>query len=132
MLGHPQRRHQHQVESRLEAGEIGARQQEGFRGAGDPPPLPRGQRRCRCVEFVSRLDLDNREHAAAPRQDIDLPRGATPTAREDAPRAQVAYANALRMARGNAALPLTGRSLREQIAAEAVAEQRDEFGYPRA
>ena len=54
------------------------------------------------------------------------------TAREDAPRAQVAYANALRMSRGSAALPLSGRTLREQIAAEAVAEQRDEFGYPRA
>jgi HemY protein len=54
------------------------------------------------------------------------------TAREDAPRAQVAYANALRVSRGTTALPLSGRSLREQIAAEAVAEQRDEFGYPRA
>jgi hypothetical protein len=29
-------------------------------------------------------------------------------------------------------LPLSGRSLREQIAAEAVAEHRDAFGYPRA
>jgi len=28
-------------------------------------------------------------------------------------------------------VPLSGRSLREQIAAEAVSEQRDELGYPR-
>jgi len=53
------------------------------------------------------------------------------TAREDAVRAQTAYANALRLSRQAPALPLSGRSLREQIAAEAVAEQRDEFGYPR-
>jgi HemY protein len=54
------------------------------------------------------------------------------TAREDAPRAQLAYANALRVSRGTNALPLSGRSLREQIAAEAVAEHRDQLGYPRA
>jgi HemY protein len=53
------------------------------------------------------------------------------TAREDAARAQLSYANALRLARGAGALPLSGRSLREQIAAESVAEQRDEHGYPR-
>ena len=53
------------------------------------------------------------------------------TAREDSARAQLCYANALRLARAAPALPLSGRSLREQIAAEAVAEQRDELGYPR-
>jgi HemY protein len=53
------------------------------------------------------------------------------TAREDHARAQLAYANALRAARAANVLPLSGRSLREQIAAEAVAEQRDEFGYPK-
>jgi HemY protein len=53
------------------------------------------------------------------------------TAREDAARAQLCYANALRLARDAPALPLSGRSLREQIAAEAIAEQRDELGYPR-
>ena len=53
------------------------------------------------------------------------------TAREDSARAQLAYANALRLQRGLAALPLGGRGLREQIAAEAMAEQRDELGYPR-
>jgi HemY protein len=53
------------------------------------------------------------------------------TAREDASRAQLCYANALRLQRGTPAVPLAGRSLREQIAAEAVAEQRDELGLPR-
>jgi len=53
------------------------------------------------------------------------------TAREDSARAQLAYANALRAARSAPLVALSGRSLREQIAAEAVAEHRDEFGYPR-
>jgi hypothetical protein len=37
----------------------------------------------------------------------------------------------LRVGRGESARPLGGRSLREQIAGEAVAEQRDEHGFPR-
>ena len=53
------------------------------------------------------------------------------TAREDSARAQLAYANALRASRAAPLVPLSGRSLREQIAAEAVAEHRDEFGYPK-
>jgi HemY protein len=53
------------------------------------------------------------------------------TARDDQARAQVAYANALRATRAAPVVPLSGRTLREQIAAEAVAEHRDEFGYPR-
>ena len=46
-------------------------------------------------------------------------------------RAQACYANALRVLRGDAPRPLGERSLRDQIAAEAVGEQRDELGYPR-
>lgn len=53
------------------------------------------------------------------------------TAQERADAAQLAYANALRVARGEPARPLGGRSLREQIAGEAVAEHRDEHGFPR-
>ena len=53
------------------------------------------------------------------------------TACERADAAQACYANALRTARGERARPLGGRSLREQIADEAVAEQRDEYGFPR-
>lgn len=53
------------------------------------------------------------------------------TAQDNAARAQACYANALRVQRGEAARPLGDRSLREQIAQEAVAEHRDEHGLPR-
>lgn len=52
------------------------------------------------------------------------------TAMDDAQRAQACYANALRTLRGEAAHPLGGRSLRELIADEAIAEHRDEHGLP--
>jgi HemY protein len=52
------------------------------------------------------------------------------TSQNDAGRAQLCYANALRNLRGEPARALSGRSLREQIADEAVAEQRDEHGLP--
>ena len=51
-------------------------------------------------------------------------------AAQDDARAQLAYANALRATRSEAPLALTGRSLREQIADRAVAEQRNEPGLP--
>lgn len=41
-----------------------------------------------------------------------------------------AYANALRLQRGDQALPLGDRSLQERIASEAVAERRNEHGLP--
>jgi HemY protein len=53
------------------------------------------------------------------------------TAQRDADRAQACYLNALRSQRGESVRSLEGRSLREQIADEAVAEQRDEHGMPR-
>lgn len=53
------------------------------------------------------------------------------TAEERAESAQVCYANALRVARGERARPLGSRSLRDLIADEAVAEERDEHGFPR-
>jgi HemY protein len=56
--------------------------------------------------------------------------GDTFIARNDAARAPVAYANALRVSRGEAPLALDGRSLREQIADQAVAELRNEHGIP--
>jgi HemY protein len=52
------------------------------------------------------------------------------TAQNDIAHAQASYANALRSLRGEPARALSGRSLREQIADEAVAEQRDEHGVP--
>jgi HemY protein len=52
------------------------------------------------------------------------------TAGNDDARASLAYANALRMERGEEPLAPGGRSLREQIAALAVTEQRNEHGIP--
>jgi HemY protein len=51
-------------------------------------------------------------------------------AQDDADLAQQAYANALRVQRGEAAQPLSDRGLRERIASEAVAERRNEHGLP--
>jgi HemY protein len=53
------------------------------------------------------------------------------TAKGDPENAQACYLNALRGLRGESARALEGRSLRDQIADEAVAEQRDEHGLPR-
>ena len=55
--------------------------------------------------------------------------GAVHSAQGDSARAELAYANALRVARGMPALP-ADRTLREQIASEAVAELRNEHGLP--
>lgn len=52
------------------------------------------------------------------------------SAQNDVARAQVAFANALRAARQEAPLTVTGRSLRDQIADQAVAEQRNAHGLP--
>lgn len=56
--------------------------------------------------------------------------GALHTAQGDSARAQLAFANALRVNRGESALTTSGRSLREQIADHAVAELRNEHGLP--
>jgi HemY protein len=56
--------------------------------------------------------------------------GDTLVAQNDSTRAPLAYANALRVARGEAPLNLDGRTLREQIADQAVAELRNEHGIP--
>ena len=45
--------------------------------------------------------------------------------------AQRSYANALRVARGEAAIELPGRDLRQKIEAGAAIEERDEHGMPR-
>ena len=49
----------------------------------------------------------------------------------DDPRARLAYANALRAARGQSIEPLGGRDLRQKIFDEAVVEERDVHGVPR-
>ncbi|MCW5581667.1 MAG: heme biosynthesis protein HemY, partial [Luteimonas sp.] len=49
----------------------------------------------------------------------------------DDARARTCYANALRAQRGEAVQPLGVRDLQQQIADEAVVEDRDEYGIPR-
>lgn len=49
----------------------------------------------------------------------------------DEARARQCYANALRALRGEAVTPLGVRDLQQQIADEAVVEDRNEFGFPR-
>lgn len=52
-------------------------------------------------------------------------------AQGDDARARHAFANALRVARGETATPMPGRGLRELIQDEAVAEERSTMGVPR-
>jgi hypothetical protein len=82
------RRHQHQVESEVEAGKVGTLQQKGFGGAGYPTPLARHERSGRRGELAARLDLDDREHLATSRHNIDLAGRAAPAAGQDMPTAQ--------------------------------------------
>ncbi|MEO6264343.1 MAG: heme biosynthesis HemY N-terminal domain-containing protein [Luteimonas sp.] len=49
----------------------------------------------------------------------------------DEPRARLSYANALRATRGESAVELPGRDMRQQIHDQAVIEERDEHGMPR-
>ena len=49
----------------------------------------------------------------------------------DDARARLCYRNALRVARGDAAEPMPGRDLKQQILAEAAIEARDAHGLPR-
>src|SRR5271163_1794223 len=88
MTRQAQRRHEHQVESEVETGEVGSLEQKGFGGAGNPPSLARRQRRRRGGELSSRLDLDDREHLAAARQNVDLAGRTAPAARQDMPATQ--------------------------------------------
>jgi hypothetical protein len=53
MTRQAQRRHQHQVESEVETGEIGSLEQKGFGGASDPPSLARRERRRSSRELSS-------------------------------------------------------------------------------
>lgn len=56
--------------------------------------------------------------------------GDTLVAQNDSARAALAYANALRTSRSESPLALDGRTLREQIADQAVPELRNEHGIP--
>lgn len=56
--------------------------------------------------------------------------GTVYTAQGNSAQAELAYANALRAGRGEPVMPIGGRTLRDQIASEAVAELRNEHGMP--
>jgi HemY protein len=93
--------------------------------------LALGQLALRANELGKAEEMLNRALAQGAGAEAWEELGHVYTARDDSAHAQLCYANALRLARGAPAVPLSGRGLREQIAAEAVAEQRDELGYPR-
>ena len=82
-------------------------------------------------QLGSAAEVINRAIAQGAGSDAWEELGHVYTAENDAPRAQSSYANALRLQRGEPARALGDRSLREIIADEAVAEQRDEHGLPR-
>lgn len=82
-------------------------------------------------QLGSAAEVINRAIAQGAGSDAWEELGHVYTAQNDAPRAQSSYANALRLQRGEPARALGDRSLREIIADEAVAEQRDEHGLPR-
>src|SRR5271165_2851010 len=88
MARQAERRHQHQVESQVETREIGVLDQKGFGGAGDPSALAPPQRRRRRGELAPRLDLDDREHAAAAGQNVDLAGRASPPSSKNTPATQ--------------------------------------------
>jgi len=104
MTRQAQWRHQHQVESEVETGEVGSLEQKGFGGASDPPSLARRQRRRGDCELSPRLDLDDREHLAAARQNVDLAGRAAPAARQDMPATQPKVPEAEPLRRPPAAL----------------------------
>ena len=82
-------------------------------------------------QFGSAAEVINRAIAQGAGAEAWEELGHVHTADNDAPRAQSSYANALRLQRGEPARAMGDRSLREIIADEAVAEQRDEHGLPR-
>lgn len=82
-------------------------------------------------QFGRAAEVINRAIAQGAGSDAWEELGHVYTADNDPARAQASYANALRVQRGEPARALGDRSLRELIADEAVAEQRDEHGLPR-
>jgi hypothetical protein len=79
---------QHQIESQVEPREIGAGQQECLGSSGNSALLAGPQRLGGRPGITSQLDLDHREHAAAPREYVDLAGRTSPIASEDAPATQ--------------------------------------------
>lgn len=79
---------QHQIESEVEPGEVRPGAEKCFGGARDAAALARCQRRRGHGDVPAGLDLDDREHPAAPGDNVDLARWAAPAARDNAPTTQ--------------------------------------------
>src|SRR5258708_11558071 len=107
-------RHQHDVEAQRQSGMLRMRGEELLEGARDPAPLPRRDRLARRRQAVARLDLDRREDAAAPRDDVDLADGDPIAARQDAVAAQTQMPDAERLRRAPA--PPGAQALRAGVA----------------
>src|SRR5260370_38822223 len=104
MARRTRRRHQHDVESEGQRGEIGARQQKGGSGAGNAAALARQDGRGGARKIAARLDFDDRQHPAAPGENVDFARRAAPMARDDTPAAQPQMPAAQQLGKAAAAL----------------------------
>src|SRR5436190_23755284 len=104
MTRRAQRRDEHDVESECQAGEIGPGHQKGGGGARDAAALPRQDRGGSGLEIPAQLDLDDREHPAAARQNVDLAGRAAPMAGNDLPAAQPQVPSAQKLGQAASAL----------------------------
>ena len=82
--GQRQRRDQHHVEAQVERGESRVPRQIELGRVSDATALARGDRFQRRLKALSRLDLDESQRAAAPRDDVDLAYTAAMAPRQDA------------------------------------------------
>ena len=84
-MARPAARHdQHHVEPRIEPGKVGPGPEEMLKRAGDAAALARQHRGARRRLIGPCLHLDRHQHAAAPRNEVDLARRHTKPPRQDA------------------------------------------------
>ena len=88
MTRQPTRSYQHDVESKVEPGEVGTSAKKGLGGTRDTAALARGERCSRNGEVAARLDLDDCEHPATPGDYIYLACRAAPATHDYPPTAQ--------------------------------------------
>src|SRR3954452_10992906 len=85
MAGNAARCDEHDIESHTGPGQLRPCRQERSGGARNAPALPRRDGGYSIGDTGAGLDLDNREHLAAPRNDVDLAGRAAPVACDDPP-----------------------------------------------
>jgi hypothetical protein len=103
MVGWARWRDQHYVESEGQRGKIGPRHQKGRSSPGNTPTLARQHRFRGARQIPPQLDLNDRQHAAAPRENVDLARWTAPMTGNDMPAAQAQMPAAQKL--GDAAAP---------------------------